>query len=330
MLAAGDDLHAVSRLQADLGGPQDRHPHRRHDQRLQPVSVELAGSGVAKPAVEGSRARSTSSPVGVGRTGRATTVTITNPARRPSADFRASPSSADFLVVNNCPATIAAAASCNVLVSFTPKSLGAKRGVLALSVTGGDAVGVPLSGTGVAAAALVLGPERPSFVPVPVGTASPQLALTVRNDGQEEIEGLKLESPDAKFSLSHDCGMRLAANGSCTFTVVFTPSAEGAAMATIKVSGTVRGTAITPAETVVSGTGVRRPTITITPAERNFGTLTVGHDQRGHHLHHHQHRRRGQRPAAGDDPERRLQDRSRHRLLPGPLAGRRRAPAPSR
>jgi hypothetical protein len=240
------------------------------------VMIELAGNGVARAAVLAAPSAVEFDPVGVGRTGRAITVNVTNPGAAPVAMFRATSNSMDFTVVNNCPGTIAPSGSCAVQVSFAPKSVGAKRGELALSVTGGDAVGVPLSGMGVPAAALVLGPERPSFVPVPVGTATPELVLTVRNDGQEEIEELKPESSDPRFSLKHNCGMRLPANGSCMLTVVFTPSAEGAAMATIKVGGKVRGMAITSAETVVSGLGIPRPSIIILPLAHDFGRFTVG------------------------------------------------------
>ncbi len=245
------------------------------------VTVELAGNGVARPAVESLPSAVDFEAVGVGRTGRPTMVTIKNPGTAPVTEFRATASSMDFLVTSGCPALIAASGTCTLQVAFTPKSVGAKRGVLALSVSGGDAVGVPLSGNGVPPAALVLGPERPSFVPVAVGSASPELVLTVRNEGQEEIEELRPESTDARFALRHTCGTRLAAGASCDLTVVFTPAAEGAATSIVRVRGKVRGMDIAAAETTVAGTGVSRPSISISPAERNFGGVTVGQSSAG-------------------------------------------------
>jgi hypothetical protein len=246
----------------------------------QPVTIQLLGTGVARPAVAVSPGSLEFDPVGVGRVGPTSAVTVRNASESPVEGFTATIASMDFRVTNGCPGTIVPGGSCMVMVAFTPRSMGAKRAELALAVTGGDPVGVPLSGRAVSPARLVLSPtlpaDRPSFVPVTVGSPSPELTLTVTNEGEEQIDQLKLESSDPRFVIRHTCGTRLLPNAACSFGVVFTPAAEGTAMATIKVSGSVGATALTPAETTVSGIGVRRPTITITPAERDFGTGTVG------------------------------------------------------
>ena len=55
-----------------------------------------------------------------------------------------------FAQTNNCPATLAAGASCTIVVTFTPTSLGGKSSSLRVTGTTPPVTGtVPLTGTGI-------------------------------------------------------------------------------------------------------------------------------------------------------------------------------------
>ena len=240
------------------------------------VTVELAGNGVARPAVESLPSAVDFEAVGVGRTGRPTMVTIRNPGTAPVTEFRATASSMDFLVTSGCPAMIAASGTCTLQVAFTPKSVGAKRGVLALSVSGGDAVGVPLSGNGRAAGGPRAGARAAELRAGGGGQRQPGAGphrAQRRAGGDRGAAAREHRRPVRPAPhLRHPPGRRRLLH----LTVVFTPAAEGAATGTVRSAARCGAWTSPPAETTVAGTGVSRPSISISPAERNFGGVTVG------------------------------------------------------
>jgi len=166
--------------------------------------------------------------------------------------------SGDFYEGNNCPATLAAGASCTIKVTFTPTSSGTKSS----SVTIADnAPGSPhklsLSGTGSGAGSIVLklSPASLSFGSVAVGTTSSTQTVTLTNTGTAaasflEPFGFATSGTDWRdFHKQPHCGTSLAPGKSCTVTVFFQPLArgtrtgfflvrQGAASASIPLSGT--------------------------------------------------------------------------------------------
>jgi hypothetical protein len=248
----------------------------------QMVTIQLLGTGVARPAVVALPSSVDFNPLGVGRTSAPTTITVKNPGGSSVRGLAAEVSSPDFVVgASTCSSAIAPGAACSVEVLFSPQRVGARKGELALSVMGGDSVGVPLAGSGVRAAALLIAPHAPNFGSVPALASSTPLTLIVRNEGQEEITDLSLTLSGADsgaFQLTSGCGSTLPPTGACPVVVVFRPGKEGAAAATLRASGSVAGTGREPpaAETRLAGTGVKPPAITVSPADPGFGTVVVG------------------------------------------------------
>jgi hypothetical protein len=74
-----------------------------------------------------------------------------------------------------------------------------------------------------------------------------------------------------QFAFTNNCPSALDADASCTISVRFTPTSNGAKVATLAVNSSNLGTIVAD----LSGTGVT-PVYTITPVQNNFGSQQVG------------------------------------------------------
>jgi hypothetical protein len=108
-----------------------------------------------------------------GTAGVAQRVTLTASGAAPLA-FRGARASADFLLSDDCPALIAAGASCAIDVRFAPQATGDRSSMLTLDTSAGPLT-VSLSGAGTSAPVGAQGPPGP---PGPVVTAARKVALT--------------------------------------------------------------------------------------------------------------------------------------------------------
>lgn len=84
-----------------------------------------------------------------------------------------------------------------------------------------------------------MAPSRLSFGSVPLGqTSSPMtITLTDVNDESLAITSIKIAGADTgDFAQTNNCGSGIAAGGSCTITVTFTPKAKGTRSAAISIS----------------------------------------------------------------------------------------------
>ena len=180
----------------------------------------------------------------------------------------------DFTQTNTCGTTVAAGASCTISVTFTPQAAGARSA----SVTVTDsAAGSPhtaaLSGTGIAAAPQVsLTPSSLAFGNQKVKIASAAKAITLSNTGSGtlSITGIAFTGTNtADFSQTNTCGTSVAAGGSCTISVKFTPQAAGARSASLSITDNATGS---PHRETLSGTGIP---VTLTPSTLAFGNQKV-------------------------------------------------------
>lgn len=190
-------------------------------------------------------------------------------------------SSADFVQTNACGATLGAGLSCAINVSFKPTTLGAKTG--SISVTdnaAGSPHSVALSGAAVAAPApaITLTPNTGlAFGNVTVGSASAAQTVTLRNSGTANLTLTTITvggTHAADFAKSGSCvnGGTVAANATCTITVMLTPSAVGARSGSIGIASNAPA-----ANIALSGTGVAVPVpqVSLTPTSLAFGNQTV-------------------------------------------------------
>jgi hypothetical protein len=180
------------------------------------------------------------------------------------------PTGAFSLKTNGCSAgTLAAAASCNVVVTFHPTMAGASMSSLGLSYNDSVASNVMASrtvrGTATDRAFLTLtdGPLY-AFGPHPVGSST-EHSFTVTNTGAAAASSLSFAALASPFSVKNGttCGGLLAVGGTCQVTVVFSPTQASAGTATLSLSYNdggaqqmatrdVSATAVAPAALVVS------------------------------------------------------------------------------
>jgi hypothetical protein len=161
----------------------------------------------------------------------------------------------DFSQTNNCPASLAAGASCQISVTFTPTALGARSASLAVTDNApGSPQSIPLSGTG-AQPVVQFNPTSVTFNPQTVGgTTSPQV-VTLTNEGGSTltIASIGITGSDASdFADTSACGSTVAAGASCQIKVTFTPTASGNRSAALSVSDNAPGS---PQTVALSGTG---------------------------------------------------------------------------
>ena len=248
-------------------------------------SAPLSGTGTLPPApgigvvptslVFANRTLGTTSPV--------QKVTVTNTGTAPLA-ISGITTSGDFGSVSACPAVLAVGVSCDISVKFTPLVTGPRTGSLVIVTNAaGSPTTVALSGIGVdiTVGTLDISPTAIDFLTQPVNVASGPAVVTVTNVGTATVHIVDL-TLSGDFSLtdppggSTPCGGPLAANASCVFAVVFTPSAAGVREGSM----TIHSDGSNPAATVLLGgfgeqgaaqRALRLPS-TLTFAPQPFGT----------------------------------------------------------
>jgi hypothetical protein len=139
--------------------------------------------------------------------------------------------------------TLTAAATSTVTLSAANTS-GTGNGTVTITITGG--------GTGAAAS---LSTSSLTFGSAPVAVTSSSQAVTLRNTGTTALSITSIAFTGANatdFSQANTCGASLAAGGSCTIAVLFTPSANGSRTASLTVADNASGS---PQTAALSGTG---------------------------------------------------------------------------
>jgi hypothetical protein len=122
---------------------------------------------------------------------------------------------------------------------------------------------------------VMLSPTTLTFGSQMVGTSSAAQVVTVTNTGTTTLllKGIGISGNNhADYSQTNTCGSTLAANASCTISVVFTPTKTGSRAATVSVADNAAGS---PQSVALSGTGTA-PTVTLSPANLSFSGVLVG------------------------------------------------------
>jgi hypothetical protein len=181
---------------------------------------------------------------GTGTTSAAQAITISNPSNV-SFNIASLAATANFSQTDTCGASLAPGANCAASVTFAPAAAALETG--SITVTDSTKISplvIPLSGTGVNGPFLTLEPSRANFAPQTVGTSSTTTAIVLVNTGNASliITGIGVTGPESSdFTQTNNCGSSLAAVGSCTVNVKFTPTAAGPRIANIAVSDTAPG-----------------------------------------------------------------------------------------
>ena len=182
----------------------------------------------------------------------------------------------DFGQTNNCGTSVSAGGSCTINVTFAPSATGARTGTLTITDNAaGSPHAVNLTGTGTAAA-ISLAPSSLSFTGETVGTSSAAQTVTLTNTGSAPLNVPSI-TPSGDFSQANNCGTTVAAGGSCTINVTFTPTASGARTGTLAITDNAAGS---PQAVALSGSGTPANSspaaASLQPSSLNFGSVGVG------------------------------------------------------
>jgi phospholipase C len=159
----------------------------------------------------------------------------------------------DFVTSSNCGSSLASGASCTASVQFTPTTAGARTAVFfVVDSDPGSPQLASLNGTGTF---LTWSPKVLGFPATPVGQSSKSLSLTVTNGGTNAVamNAITFSGANAAdFAQANNCGSSLAAGGSCTISVTFTPSSSGSETAVMSINDSDPGS---PQNVTLGGTG---------------------------------------------------------------------------
>jgi hypothetical protein len=182
--------------------------------------------------------------------------------------------SGDFAQTNTCGGSLAAGANCSVSATFTPSASGSRSTSLTITDNASPATQtVTLSGNGTAPS-LSLSATALSYGTVGVGNSSSQV-VTVSNTGTGSLSITSMTISGANpgdYSQTNTCSGVVAASGSCSVTIVFTPQASGQRTATLSIYSNASSS---PSTISLTGTG-GAPTATLAPTSDAFGTISVG------------------------------------------------------
>jgi len=160
----------------------------------------------------------------------------------------------DFAETNTCPASLAAGATCDVSVTFTPTAKGTRKGFLVINDSDpASPQAVALSGTG---SVVSLSPKTLSFGSQMVGTttAARTSILTNTDNAVLNVSGISITGANAgDFVLSSDCGTSISGGASCKVNVSFKPTATGTRKAVVNINDDGGGS---PQKISLSGTGI--------------------------------------------------------------------------
>lgn len=159
----------------------------------------------------------------------------------------------NFRETNTCGSSVGVGGSCTITVRFKPAAIGILTGAVTIKDNAGPPTQtIKLFGIGTDVS---LSTTSLVFPPQKVGTTSLPISVELTNVGATALafSGFTLSGPSAAdFTQTNDCGSSLAAGGSCTIAVSFTPSAKGIRNASLAISDNGGGS---PQKVMLTGTG---------------------------------------------------------------------------
>lgn len=218
--------------------------------------------------------------VGLGSSSVPQTFTVRNTGGSPSGIPGISLTGNDanlFGISNNlCTAALAPSGTCTVDVTFTPGTTGMKSATLQASTSVGAGGSAMLTGAGLNPPALSANPATGTFTNTVVA-ASNTLDIVITNTGGVSTSALTTSvtgtnAMDFARSVDGCLGQTVAASGTCTITLRFTPTAPGTRTAEL----TVGGLGVTPVTVNLSGLGQAQALLQLSTNLVDFGSVVNG------------------------------------------------------
>lgn len=201
-------------------------------------------------------------------------ITIFSNGSAPLAISGISVSGAFFSQSNNCPATLAVGATCDITVTYSPAAIGTDTGqVVILSNGDPPTVTVNLTGTSVAFLPPALSVASPvDFGPQVINTTT-RHTLDLGNTGEQPLDITALRVLGGPFRLEGACGS-IQPGTLCSVTIVFEPTSIGTFRGTLSiVSNDARGTV--SVDMLGQGIAVPRAEIDVAPDGIGFANQLI-------------------------------------------------------
>src|SRR2546429_672587 len=182
-----------------------------------------------------------------------------------SGDFAATSTGASACPTS--PATLAAGGTCTINVTFTPTASGARTGTLSLTDNAGGSPQIMTLSRGSAHPGTPVTATSLSPCTHPLTTTRAQMKLTLTSPGTAVLFFFLMIRPPPRSTLFpyttpfRSSPATLAAGGTCTINVTFTPTASGARTGTLSVTDNAGGS---PQIMTLSGNGTAAPDFGLT------------------------------------------------------------------
>lgn len=240
-----------------------------HNAANSPLTVELSGYALAAVTVTPPSIDFAGVVLGAGSSPAYVTLANNQPATALTINSIAVTGA--FTQTNNCGTLVQPAASCNVLVTFTPTAIGAHSGTLTISHSAPNSPQrVALAGRGVAR--VTLSPTAIDFGGIVVGRTSLTRSASMMNNLKTATLLISSITAGGDFTQTNNCGTQLAPSATCVINVTFKPSAMGPRSGAVTIAD---NTPESPHMLALSGTGIGQPDLTETTVSVQ-GTLIVG------------------------------------------------------
>ena len=153
------------------------------------------------------------------------TETVTNSGTGPLSVGNIQVSPSGVTQTNNCPATVAAGASCTITLTIAATGAGGNQGVLTFATNAqgqGGSASVPIS----VPAQITVAPQSVKLVAQQGSTATQAVTVTNSGLGQLTVSGVTVTP--ASVTQANTCSAPLAAGATCTVTLTLNTSTVGA------------------------------------------------------------------------------------------------------
>ena len=241
-------------------------------------NIALTGTGVAVPTAIVAPVSLTFPNTNTGVTSAALSATLTNSGAGPltiASIALSGTNLADFALVNNCGATLNAAANCTLSVKFTPSAPGARTAAITITDNANNLAGthqtITLTGTGLGLPSASVTPSFLGYTDQTIASTSAAQVVTLTNSGAGvlAISAIAITGANAAdFAQTRTCAATLAAAASCTFSVTFKPTAAGGRQANLVLTDNAGGIAGSTQTVTLFGVGEAAvaPTAKVSPA----------------------------------------------------------------
>jgi len=211
----------------------------------------------------------------VGKTSPGQPVTLTNRQSKVLA-IKQILASGDFSQTNSCPGSLAAGASCTLIVAFHPTSSGSIQGALSVSTDafpGTQPLGLSGIGSGTVTSHVAFSPRSLNFGNQEAGTASAAKSVILTNTNSSASLTVMTVIPSLGYVSGGTCaGKMIAPGGTCTINVIFQPSPQFASVSYPGSLTVLDSDSTSPNVLGLSGFAV--PSVTGSPAALTFGAIS--------------------------------------------------------